>query len=143
MGGTTTLHNAFIGGTWSSGYPIVASVDLYSGTLSASAVYPGTAIITYTLGCGGCSVTTEVTVYPIPQPILGGDSLCVGRTLTLTSLTTGGTWSSSVISVGSIDPVTGVLTGIAAGTSIITYTSVHGCITSSVVTVNPTPTPII
>ncbi len=55
-----------------------------------------------------------------------------------------GVWSSSNTSVATIDPSTGVVTGVAAGTSTITYTVTIGSCSASqstVVTVNNTAAP--
>jgi len=60
--------------------------------------------------------------YATIGPITGDSSVCVGSIDTLRDSTAGGRWISSNISVGTIDSVTGVLTGITAGVTTITYT---------------------
>ena len=59
-GDTTTLHDTTAGGTWSSSNTAVATVS--SGTGFVTAVAPGVAIITYSVGTG--YFTKTVTVNP-------------------------------------------------------------------------------
>ena len=74
------------------------------------------------------------------QSITGTGNLCVGATTTLSSSTTGGTWSSSNNPVATIGSGNGIVTGITAGTATITY-SVSGSLATTVITVNPMPDP--
>lgn len=69
-------------------------------------------------------------------PITGTPTMCAGATTTLTDATTGGTWSSSSTTVATVSG--GVVTGVAAGTAIISYTA-SACTTTLVVTVNDVP----
>ena len=96
----------------------------------------GTAVITYTMP-GNCFVTIVATVNPAPSGILGNPVVCQGLTTSLSNLVGGGAWSSSVTSVATIDPVTGLVSGISGGTSTIVYTSTNCTPVSVVVTVNP------
>ena len=77
----------------------------------------------------------QVTVNPLPDAgtISGGLFVCTGSTTTLTSSVTGGAWSSSNTAVATVNATTGVVTGVGAGSSIITYTvtSATGCGTDS------------
>jgi len=73
------------------------------------------------------------------SPITGSDLICYGQTITLSTLSTGGTWSSSNPAVASIDQ-SGVVTGNTAGTVTIQYVLTNSCGSSSAsysVTVNP------
>ena len=74
--------------------------------------------------CIGLLNTITITVNPLPvvAPITGTLSVCVGATTTLSSTTTGGTWASLATGIATVDPSTGVVTGVAAGTATITYT---------------------
>ncbi len=74
-------------------------------------------------------------------PITGTATLCIGGTTTLTNATAGGTWRSGTTSVAAVGVFTGVVTGIAAGTSTISYIAPSGTVTL-VVTVSATPAPI-
>jgi len=46
-------------------------------------------------------------------------------------------WTSSNTSVATVDPLSGLVTGVSAGTTTITYNSPGGCSASTLVTVNP------
>jgi hypothetical protein len=53
----------------------------------------------------------------------GDQTICVGTTTTFTSNgTAGGTFTSSNTGVATVDPTSGVVTGVSAGTATITYT---------------------
>lgn len=95
-----------------------AAAGTYTVTLQASSA------------CGGSSKTTTVTVQPgatAPAAIGGTPSVPVGSTTTLTSSTVGGAWSSSNTAVATVNPTTGVVTGVAAGTATISYIVNNGC----------------
>ena len=135
-GSLLALTDATTGGTWSSSNPGVASVG--SGTPMVSGNSGGTASISYILP-SGCFTTTVVTINPLPGSIGGIFSACTGATFVLTDASPGGIWSSSSskVSVG-----TGSITGVTAGTALITYTLPTGCKTTVLVTVNGSPAPI-
>ncbi len=132
---TINLVDTTSGGAWTTSAPGIATVSA-SGVVTG--VSAGTAVITYTLPLG-CDAITTVTVYPMPQPITGTLSVCAGNTTPLADAVTGGVWSSSNTLNGSIDPVSGVVSGLIPGTTIITYGFAGLCLTTAVVTVNPLP----
>ena len=134
LGGTTTLTDAATGGVWSSSNPATGSVDPVTGVVTGLTL--GNVTIIYTLPFG-CVATAAVTVDPLPSAIGGPTSVCVGATITLNDLPTGGTWTSSTPTVAIIDPSTGVVTGISNGTTTITYTLPTGCTATTVIAVNP------
>jgi hypothetical protein len=75
--------------------------------------------------------------------ITGAEFVCTGSTITLANTTTGGIWTSSNSNLATIDPATGEVTGISAGTVTITYTvTVDGCTSEEThsVTVGSCPT---
>ena len=85
--------------------------------------------------------TATITVNVLPT-ISGTLNVCIGSTTPLSgSATADGTtpWVSSTPSVATISN-TGVVTGVAAGTSVITYKNSNGCTITATVTVNPLPT---
>ena len=135
---TTLLTDATTGGSWSSGNTSLATVG--SGTGVVMGVSIGSASITYKLSTG-CIMTTPVTVNPLPAAITGTANVCVGLTTALTDASTGGTWSSSNTSLAAVGS-TGVVTGVSAGTTTITYMLSTGCIMTTPVTVNPLPAAI-
>lgn len=137
MGNNITLTNA-APGFWISANPAVASITSVTGILTA--VSAGTALISFSSPCG--IVTTIATVNPLPGPSVGSTPLCVGNSCTLSNAMPGGTWVSLGPSVATVDSVTGIVTGIGAGTAFVSY-SVSSCSSPvTVVTVMTTPAPI-
>ncbi len=134
-GNTITLTNSTPGGTWTSSTSAVATVGVSTGIVTGLST--GVTTITYTVGAS--FVTHPVTVNPPPAAIGGPSSVCVGSSITLTNAVSGGTWSSSSISIAPIGAATGVLTGVSAGTTVVTYTLGTGCSTTKIITVNPSP----
>ncbi len=140
---TTFTSNGLSGGTWSSPDPSVATVDPTTGLVTGIA--PGNTTITYTVttGCGTASASANITVIILPDAgtLSGAATVCVGANTTYTSNgLSGGTWSSATPSVATVDPTTGVVTGVSAGNATITYTFTNSCGTASasqMITVNP------
>jgi len=134
-GQTTTLADAVTGGTWSSSNTSLATVDA-SGNITG--VAGGAPLISYTIS-SGCAATRAVTVNAAP-PITGLTGLCVGQTTTLTDAASGGTWNSSNTTVATIDPSAGIVTSVALGTTVISYTSpATGCTATTSLAVTNTP----
>ena len=75
-------------------------------------------------------------------PITGATSTCVGVgwQQTLHDVTLGGTWSSSNPAIATVDPSTGVVTGVSAGTCSITYSCTCGGSTPEVTSITFTVT---
>ena len=122
QGSPLVLSNTTAGGVWTSGTLSVASVN-NSGSVTTTG--SGTSQITYTVtSSAGCTtaVSKTITVNPVPSvaAISGNSTLCTGSTTTLTNSTFGGTWSSSNTGIASISTA-GVVTGIAAGNTNISY----------------------
>ena len=145
IGNTTQLSSATSGGVWTSATPAVATVNS-SGLVTG--VTAGTSLITYTVtNANGCIATQTATVtinaLPAIPTISGTLTACVGKTTTLTGSPTAGAWSSATPAVATIDPTTGIVTGVTAGTSVITYTVTNGngCIAlqTATVTINALP----
>ena len=138
-GGTTTLSNTFGTGSWSSNNTSVATIGATSGIVTGVAT--GTATITC-IASTGCSATTIVTVNAA-SPIIptGAVSICLGGTAALTDATGGGTWTSSNTAVATVGG-TGIVTGVAVGTSTISYLLSSGCNATKIVTVNNAPVAI-
>ncbi len=141
---TTLTSNGAVGGTWSSSNPAVASVNSTSGVVIGVAA--GSAVINYTVTniCGSTTASATVTVNGAPDPgtISGTSSVCVGSNINLSDNVSGGIWSSSTHSVATVGPNTGIVTGVAAGNTTITYTVTNSCGISSTtyaITVNPVP----
>ncbi len=136
VGLSTTLTNTVSGGTWSSSNTAQATV--VGSTGSVTGISSGTPTISYTLPAG-CFATQPMTVSPTPAAITGTLVVCQNSSVTLNDVTSGGVWSSSNTSVGTVGSVTGIVTGVAAGTTNIVYTLPGGCTATASVTVNPVP----
>ncbi len=135
-GAGTTLADPTTGGTWSSSPAGVATTD---GTATIWGAAAGTATVTYT--AGGCSRTATVTVTPTPV-ITGASALCAAATITESGSPAGGTWSSGTPGAATITATTGIISGVAIGTTTITYTLPTGCSTTKTVTVSLSPVTI-
>ncbi len=143
--GATSLYTSDgnPGGTWSSTNPLIASVNPATGLVTALA--QGTTDITYSVNtCSGllsAFKTLTVDASANPGTISGTSPLCIGATATYTSNgETGGTWSSGNELIATVNPLTGLVTAVAAGTTTITYT-VPGVGCSGAASVNITVSP--
>ncbi len=114
ISGTTVLSNATSGGAWSISDPSVATIST-SGVVTG--VSPGIATVLYTTSM--CSLSTNITVGVLP--IVGTTTICPSSTTSLSSSTPGGVWSSSNISVASVNTA-GIVSAMSSGTANISYT---------------------
>ncbi|MES2703071.1 MAG: T9SS type A sorting domain-containing protein [Bacteroidota bacterium] len=135
-GNSTTLAGTPAGGTWSSSNPAIAPVST-SGVVTG--VSAGVAAITYDIGTG--IAVASVTVNATPAPVSGPSSVCVGQYIILYDTTPGGIWSSSSPAVATVN-ASGMVTGIAAGGTQISYIVPTGCYAIKSVLVNNIPSPI-
>jgi uncharacterized protein YjdB len=133
-GYSTTLYNASPGGAWSP-TPTGAISSVTAGGVVTGA-NAGTSMISYRLS-PTCYATVVFTVNPLPYAISGIARVCPGTTTSLGSITTGGTWSSSDPTLATVSS-SGLVSGIATGSPIITFTA-GGCFRTIAVTVNPNP----
>ena len=133
-GSTVSYTDATTGGTWSSSNTSLATV---SATGVTYGVTQGVLTISYTKA--GCSSLKSVTVKTNPGAISGATNICTGNSVTLTNPALYGNWSSTTTGVATVDPVTGVVTGTSAGSSIIVYTT--GCGTNALKTEYVVSTP--
>lgn len=112
------------------------------GTGNVSAPVPNTATAGATSyfvsqSVGGCEspraeIVVNVNAFSLPE-ISGNNSICSAgnSTTTLTNAFSGGSWSSSNMSVATVD-AQGLVTGITPGTTTITYSASSGSCTASV-----------
>lgn len=140
VGGVVSLSDIVGGGAWSSSSTSTATVDGF-GNVTGVAI--GTSNITYTLS-SGCNTSVVVTVIPATAgPIAGSASVCAGQTITLSDATGGGVWTSANTAVATAGGGTGIITGVSAGTTTISYTVITGCgtaVVTTAITVNAAPT---
>lgn len=138
VGLTITLPEPAPSGIWSSSNTAIATIG---ATGVVAGLVPGTSVLTYSsVSCG--TATTIVTVNSTPNAgiITGPSVLCADTTISLTDTVTGGTWGSSSTDIATISG--GVVTGISAGTTTISYSVPNTCGTAvalHIVTVNPLP----
>ncbi len=116
-----------------SGYASSITITA-SGTLNATTVYirlsssasvgsvNGTLTITSTdATTQSVSLTGAVTAAPSAGTLSGTQAICVGNTTTFSSSVSGGAWTSSDTTIATVN-TSGVITGVASGTTTITYT---------------------
>jgi len=140
IGSPGALTDPAAGGIWGSSNIGVAIVS--GGTVTPVAA--GSAVISYTLsnGCGVATATRTIAVDPSPSSgsITGVSLLCAGAAVTLSDPIPGGTWSSSNTAVAIV--AGGIVSGISAGSAVITYSVTVSCGTASstkTITVYPLP----
>ena len=123
-----------------SGHATIGPAGVVTG------VTPGTDTIRYIVInlCGADTAIKIITIgngLPSPGTITGPANVCLGSTITLSDMATGGSWSSASVNA-TINPSTGVLTGVAVGSALISYTIVTSCGTvaaTKTINVNPLP----
>jgi hypothetical protein len=132
-----TLSSATGGGGWYISPPAAGAITSSGIVTGAATSVPVAAIVSYSVA--GCGAAYPITVNPRPA-ISGPHSLCQLATITLTEITgTPGIWSATGIASVSA----GTVTGITAGSGMVTYTATAGgCVAYSSVTVNAIPVPI-
>ena len=124
------------GGTYSS-TPAGLTINSTTGAITPSSSTAGTYTVTYTIAAaGGCiAFSTNATVTIIAAPVAGvlsgTQNICLGGTTTfsIAGNSATGSFSSSNTAVATVDPSSGVITSVAAGTSNISYTvtATNGC----------------
>ncbi len=118
IGATVTLTDATSGGTWSTTGTTVATVG--AGTGVVTGVSASTAVISYTLPTG-CKTTRTETISLCSRPLSNVQIVCAGFTVALTANEPGGTWSSGDNRIANVNEETGIVTGIAPGTTNVLY----------------------
>lgn len=121
-----------------------------SHIFTTSSLAVGTNTIKVNVGTDkGCSallntITITVNALPTVAAITGTFNFCANVTSQLSDATPGGTWSSSNPSAATVN-ATGLVTGVSAGTTTITYTvtNANGCTDSksALVTIYAIPAP--
>ena len=149
MGTPDTLLDATGGGSFSTSSSAISLTSL--GTIGGSQATAVTGVtagsgatVTYTVSQTGCTsalatYTVSVNALPTVSSISGTPTtLCTGSPATLSDATSSGSysWSTSNTSIATINS-SGVLTGLAAGSALITYTFNNG-ICSNIATTNVT-----
>jgi len=128
MASTTTFTDSIPGGIWVSSNPAVATINS-SGMVTAVAQGLDT-IAYYTVAQGDTNIVRHPIRIDLHLPVgvitSTATSFCVGATLPLTDTPAHGMWSSSNITVATVDTV-GNVTAHATGNVIITYAISNSC----------------
>ncbi|MCX6277649.1 MAG: GEVED domain-containing protein [Bacteroidetes bacterium] len=108
--------------------------------LSAGTTYHVRAYATNNVGT---SYGNDIVFSTYIPAITGTPAVCVGSTTTLSCAAAGGTWSSSTPGIASIDPSSGIITGVSVGISVITYTYTNSasclCSVTTIAAVSDSP----
>ena len=139
VGSSTTLTDITTPGVWSSSNTSLATIGSATGYVNGIA--SGIPLVTYTLPTG-CYVTMPFTVNALPSAISGPSNICAATSVTFTDASTGGVWSSNNTSIATAGSASGLISGISAGGSVISYTLPTGCAVNMPLTVNSLPSPI-
>lgn len=124
---TTVAGNGTVGNSGDGGAATAANLSLPAGLF----ISPTGDLYFCAQGYG---LTKKVTATAIA--ITGASNICAGATTTFTAATPGAVWSSSNPSVATVNPATGVVTGVSAGTATISYVMGLGFGTASI-TIDP------
>lgn len=116
-------------GTAGVNYNIISGGTTTSNTTTVQYLTSGSQTVSLNyLNASGCTstgpISNTITVQATAQiaPLAGTQSVCAGATVNFSTTSTGGTWSSSNNAIATINPNTGVVTGVSAGTATMTYT---------------------
>ncbi len=140
-GYTFTVNDNMPYGTWSSSNTSIATISgIDSVSATVHALTAGTVTLTYS-SCGSDTVVTLV-VNPIPAPIVGKDSVCVGDTIMMSDVSPFGIWQSKYDTVATAAAAFGIITGIGHGLDTIYYRLPNGCYTKKYVYVDSLPAPV-
>lgn len=118
------------GGTYTSS-PAGLSINASTGDINIFASTVGSYTVTYSMNSvGGCPVqtaTTNVTINtaPVVADITGTTTITLPGSTSLSDATPSGVWTSSNTAVATVN-ASGVVTGVAAGTTVIKYTVTSG-----------------
>ncbi|PSL31986.1 T9SS type B sorting domain-containing protein [Chitinophaga ginsengisoli] len=126
----TVTQTGTTGGTYSGTAGLI--IDAATGIIDLQKSTTGIHTITYTFTDGQCTNTATATInihgLPLIAAITGGPVVCEGQKITLNNTTATGTWSSDNTGIATIDAA-GTVTGITAGTAVVSYTVTdnYGC----------------
>lgn len=129
VGSTIIATDSTLGGTWSCSSPAATIATVSGSSAAITGVSVGTVTITYSVptSCGTSTAIATLSVISTTDAgtISGASSVVAGSTTYLSETVSGGTWSISPSSVATIDAY-GMVTGLSAGSAMVTYT-VTGC----------------
>ncbi|NDC41722.1 MAG: T9SS C-terminal target domain-containing protein, partial [Chitinophagia bacterium] len=124
IGSNTALSSTRAGGSWSSSYAPVATVNAVGVVYGVTA---GTVVISYVIGGSLLSTRSVTVIRPTIPGITGLSSMCPGASTVFLNSETGGNWSNTNSTVGSVTTATGAYTASSSGADTIRYTVVNSC----------------
>ena len=130
IGSTTVLHDSLAGGTWTSGDGSIAGINNVTGAVTT--IDTGHVTFYYHItDSNGCVSSVGFNMYIASPPFLDAifiDSVCLHDSVLISTITPGGTWSSSDSTIATIN-AGGYIIGVSSGTVILTYsvTNSFGC----------------
>ena len=135
---TITMIDTTTGGLWSvSNTKATNSGNVFTGVTSGldTAIYVATNI------CGTATAIKQIYIKALADAgtIVGADSVCLSENVTLSDAISGGSWSAAN---GHAVVASGVVTGMIAGSDVISYTVSNSCGTTFTifnVVINSTP----
>ena len=130
-GSSTTLTDPTLYGTWSTGGSAIASIT-GTGVVTGSSSITGITTVTYTTVCGSTTHAFSVTAAPAAISSTSTILCSSGMTTTLSESVPFGTWSSSG-GAATFSSATGIVTATSDGIETISYTTVCGTQTISIV----------
>ncbi len=148
QGNTISFHDSsssslstISGWLWSFASGVTSTMRAPTYAYSVAGTYPVTLTVSDSRGCSG-SVTRNVIVNSLPPAIAVYTTVCKGVADTLTDSVSGGIWSSSNMAVATVGSLSGLISGLSPGTSVITYSLGSGCTVTQTITVNHSPSAI-
>jgi hypothetical protein len=149
-GETVTILGTNLTGTTSVAFNGVAAASFNvtnNSTITAvtpAGVTTGPITIVTPLNTAVSSTNVTVNATPVVADITGDTTICTSTPATLSSATTGGTWTSTNTTVATVNATSGLVTGLTAGTTTIVYTvTTNGCSATKTATVTVYETPAI
>ncbi len=124
-----TLTPTGVGTATLSGVPTNADAGSYTIVLSAEDMYHH----------NYAAVLQTFTITVTANQITGTPDVCMGATTTLADALTGGAWNTNDAGIATVNS-SGVVSGIAPGAAVISYTTGGGCATTATVNVFALPT---
>ena len=129
VGSFITLSDTVSGGIWHSanGSATITTAGLLTG------VSNGVDTISYTVTSGGCTNVTHkpILIGPLLSSYFGGPtSVCAGSSIIISAPVDSGTWTSNapaIASFASVSASSAIITGLTAGTAVLTYTLTNNC----------------
>ncbi len=125
MGTTLNLTDTTSGGSWTE---LTGHSSVALGIVTPVSTGVDTILYSVTNSCGTARDSFAISINTVPTiaAITGVDSVCPGATITLSDVTTGGTWISNNTSLANVS-TSGVVSGIIPGSLLIQYSLSNAC----------------